>query len=419
MKFLMIGSATVCGGAEAYTLAIATAAAQAGWDTHVAFPQTEGTASLQQALAAGEVAYHRLDIAELERRGIQAMGDTWVRFQRTHALLRALKPDIVLISLPWADHCLGSLLACGKLRIPTAAMFHLIPPELIPLSRSRLRAYTWMRSRQQQWLTNSQANCDLLANLFQMPASDVRYIYNGIPLPIVDDALNDSATQAALRQTVRQELGLPASSTLLLTVSRLVPQKGYTDLLKSIPALLKEYPDLRFVWAGDGEQRQELHDRLQEAEIAANVLMLGHRSDLPRLLQAADLFVFPTRFEGHPFALLEAMAYGLPIVTSNASSIPEVMEHQVHGLLYPAGDSTELLHSLRWALQHPTQVQRMGRQAQQRVKLFTQTAMVGQTLNLLQALSLTTPKGADYETGSKAVTEPLKNEGSSVISTES
>ena len=405
MKFLMIGSATVCGGAEAYALAIATAAAQAGWETHAAFPQTEGNHSLRQALAAGQVAYHRLDIAELERQGLQAIGDTWVRFQRTHALLRTLKPDVVLINLPWADHCLGSLLACGQLQIPTAAVFHLIPPELIPLSRSRLRAYTWVRTRQQQWLTNSQSSCNLLANLFQMPASDLRYIYNGIPLPAVDESLDASTTRAALRQTVRQELGIPASSTLLLTASRLVPQKGYTDLIKSIPALLEEYPDLRFVWAGDGKQRQELHDRLQESKIAANVLMLGHRADLPRLLQAADLFVFPTRFEGHPFALLEAMAYGLPIVTSNASSIPEVMEHQVHGLLYRAGDRKELLQSIRWALQHPDQMQQMGQQAQQQVQRFTQTVMIEQTLNLLQKLPLTRPK----ETFTKHDREPSLN----------
>jgi glycosyltransferase involved in cell wall biosynthesis len=398
MRLLIIGSATVCGGAEAYALAIATAAAQAGWETHAAFPQAEDNDALRQALAAGKVAYHRLDIAELERRGIQAVGDIWVRFQRTRALLQAVKPDVVLVNLPWADHCLGSLLACGQRQIPTAVMFHLIPPELIPLSRSRLRAYTWVRSRRQQWLTNSKSNCNLLAALFQMPASDLRYIYNGIPLPTP----GDPAARMALRQAVRQALGIPANSTLLLTASRLAPQKGYNDLIDAIPTLLEEYPDIRFVWAGEGDQRQELHDRLQEAEIADQVLMLGHRSDLPRLLQAADLFVFPTRFEGHPFALLEAMAYGLPIVTSNASSIPEVMEHQVHGLLYRAGDSDELQHSIRWALQHSEQMQHMAQKAQQKVQAFTQTTMLEQTLSLLQKLPFTAPKSTPYETIFKA-----------------
>ncbi|PSB24809.1 glycosyltransferase family 4 protein [Stenomitos frigidus] len=401
MRCLIIASATVCGGAEAYALAIATAAAQAGWETHAAFPQTEENTSLRQALATSQVFYHPLDIAETLSRGIQAMSDAFLRFTRTRALLLALQPDVVLINLPWADHCLGSLLACGRLQMPTVVMFHLIPPELIPLSRSRLRAYAWMRTRQQQWLTNSKANCNLLAALFQMPTSDIRYIYNGIKLPSTLDC-NPSA-QATLRQAVRQELGIPANSKVLLTASRLVPQKGYTDLIDAIPTLLEEYPDLRFVWAGEGEQRQELYDRLQKAAIADKVLLLGHRSDLPRLLLAADLFVFPTRFEGHPFALLEAMAYGVPIVTTNASSIPEVMEHQVHGLLCRAGESDELHHSIRWALQHPEQMQRMAQQAKKQVQIFTQTAMIEQTLSLLQKLPSTSQARNHYTAVSESI----------------
>ncbi|HEY9895939.1 MAG TPA: glycosyltransferase family 4 protein [Candidatus Sericytochromatia bacterium] len=388
MKLLIITSATVRGGAEEYVLTIATAAVQAGWHTHVALPQADSNASLRQALAAHHVSCHSLAIAEPNSRGIQAMVEALQRSIRTRALLLAVKPDVVLINLPWADHCLGSIVACGWLQIPTAVMFHLIPPEGIPLSRSRRYAYTWARTRQQQWLTNAQANRPLLANLFQMPSSDLHCIYNGIKLPTLLD--RGSETIAALRQQVRQELGIPATSRLLLTVGRLTPQKGYEDLLEVVPALLKSDPDVRFVWAGDGEQRQDLCDRLHGTGIADKVLLLGHRSDLPRLLQTADLFIFPTRFEGHPFALLEAMAYGLPIVTTNASSIPEVMAHQVHGLLCPTGDREALLHSIEWALRHPDEMQTMAQQAQQQAQHFSQASMIEKTFSVLQTLSRST-----------------------------
>jgi glycosyltransferase involved in cell wall biosynthesis len=386
MKLLIITSATVRGGAEEYVLTIATAAAQAGWHTHVALPQADSNASLRQALAAHHVSCHPLAIAEPSSRGIQAMVEALQRSIRTRALLLAVKPDVVLINLPWADHCLGSIVACGWLQIPTAVMFHLIPPEGIPLSRSRRHVYTWARTRHQQWLTNAKANRALLADLFQMPASDLLCIYNGIKLPTLLD--RDSEAIAALRQQVRQELGIPATSKLLLTVGRLTPQKGYEDLLTVIPALLEADPDVRFVWTGDGEQRQDLCDRLHSAGIADKVLLLGHRSDLPRFLQAADLFVFPTRFEGHPFALLEAMAYGLPIITTNASSIPEVMVHQVHGLLCPVGDQEALLHSLEWALGNPDKMQAMAENAQQQAQHFSQTSMIEKTFSVLQTLSL-------------------------------
>ncbi|MBW4691938.1 MAG: glycosyltransferase family 4 protein [Lyngbya sp. HA4199-MV5] len=387
MKLLIITSATVCGGAEAYALTIAQAAVQAGWETHAAFPLAEATASLRQALTAHQVTYHPLAIAEPLSRGIRAMGDAFVRWWRTRSLLLTLKPDVVLINLPWADHCLGCILACGQLRLSAAVMFHLIPPEKIPLSRSRFYLYTWARQRGQQWLTNSAVNCRLLSELFEMPADDVQFIYNGIQLPALEGT---PETRSALRQVVRQELGIPSHNRLLLTVGRLTPQKGYTDLLAIVPRLLAAHPDIRFVWAGAGEQQQELHDRLHEMAIDHAVSMLGHRSDLPRLLQAADLFVFPTRFEGHPFALLEAMAYGLPIVTTNASSIPEIMQHQVHGLLCPANDSDALFQTIGWALQHPHKMQCMAAKAQHQVKHFSQEQMLEQTLNMLQTLVFST-----------------------------
>ncbi|MBD2036624.1 glycosyltransferase family 4 protein [Leptolyngbya sp. FACHB-321] len=396
MKLLIITSATVRGGAEEYVLTIAAAAIEAGWHTHVALPYADSNASLRQALEANHASCHPLAIAEPSSRGVQAMASAFLRSVRTRALLLAIKPDVVLINLPWADHCLGSIVACGWLQIPTAVMFHLIPPEGIPLSRSRRHAYTWARARRQQWLTNAQANRPLLANLFQMPTSDLLCIYNGIQLPTLLD--RNSEAIAALRQQVRQELGIPATSKLLLTVGRLTPQKGYEDLLEVIPALLESDPDLRFVWAGDGEQRQGLCDRLYRAGIADKVLLIGHRSDLPRLLQSADLFVFPTRFEGHPFALLEAMAYGLPIVTTNVSSIPEVMTHQVHGLLCPSGDREALLHSIEWALQHPNEMQAMAQQAQQQAQHFSQASMIEKTFSVLQTLSLPTQSSSHSST---------------------
>ena len=248
MRLLIITSATVCGGAEAYALTIAKGAAQARWETHAAFPLAEATAFLRQEFWTHQVFYHPLDISEPNSRGVQAMGDALVRFQRTRSLLVALQPDVVLINLPWADHCLGSILACGQLRLPTAVMFHLLPPEKIPLSRSRRQLYTWARGREQQWLTNSEGNGRLLSELFEMPIHDVQVIYNGIQLPSPRDCTPEK--RAMLSQAVRQELGLPGNTRLLLTVGRLAPQKGYTDLLHDRPQTSGQAPrhPLRVGW---------------------------------------------------------------------------------------------------------------------------------------------------------------------------
>ena len=82
------------------------------------------------------------------------------------------------------------------------------------------------------------------------------------------------------------------------------------------------------------------------------------------------------------------MAYGLPIVTTNASSIPEMMEHQIHGLLYRTGDSDALFHAVQWALHHPAQMQAMATRSQQQAQTFSQDSMIEKTVSVLQRLAL-------------------------------
>ncbi|WP_244329404.1 glycosyltransferase family 4 protein [Tolypothrix sp. PCC 7910] len=103
--------------------------------------------------------------------------------------------------------------------------------------------------------------------------------------------------------------------------------------------MVEEFADVKFIWIGEGEQHKYLFKKLKECGLEDNVLFLGYRSDISRLLKAADIFVFPTHFEGLPFAPIEAMAHDPPIVASDASSIPELIEDKVHGLLFSVGNS--------------------------------------------------------------------------------
>jgi glycosyltransferase involved in cell wall biosynthesis len=214
-------------------------------------------------------------------------------------------------------------------------------------------------------------------------------IYNGINL--TSNSQNNQANSQALRDQIYQKLSVSQTSRLLLTVGRLAPQKGYLDLIPVIPHIVREFPDVRFVWAGEGQQRQELVSKLREYDIEDKVLLLGYRSDVPSLLKASNLFVFPTHYEGgQSWAIAEAMAYGLPIVCSNASGIPEVIENHVHGLLFKKEDSCDLLETLRWALRHPDQMQEMAENAKLRIKDFSEDKMVKETLEILQKLAKTT-----------------------------
>jgi glycosyltransferase involved in cell wall biosynthesis len=91
--------------------------------------------------------------------------------------------------------------------------------------------------------------------------------------------------------------------------------------------------------------------------------------------------------EGHPNALLEAMAYGLKIISSDASSIPETIKHKVHGLLFRKGDSCDLLENIKWALRHPEDMQKMSYNAKLHLANdFSEEKMMKETFGILENL---------------------------------
>jgi glycosyltransferase involved in cell wall biosynthesis len=400
MKFLMILPSTLRGGVEEYALKVTSAAVRAGWEVHVGFPNTPDTASLIREFTANGVHYHRLEIGECDRNKLEKALNHGVRLGRTLALLLKIKPTVVQMVLPWFDACLGSILACGLLQVPTVVRFGLVT-EAIALSRWRIRLYAWARARNQQWLAISDNNRQLIGDAFEIPYGEVCRIYNGV-------TINASSTNknhpeySQFKQNIHRNLGIPDDAQLALTVGRLDQQKGYSDLIPTIPHLMQEFPRLKFVWVGEGNQRQQLQQQLYDYGVTDSVLMTGYRSDVPQLLQAADLFVFPTHYEGgQSFALAEAMAYGVPIVTSNASGIPEVIQHGVHGLLFRAKDSCALLEALRWALRRPEQMQAMAQQAQRHAQDFSEEKMLRETLDLLQSVG--------YQTQAQPRVKPLNS----------
>lgn len=381
MRLLIMSSSTERGGAEEYVLTIATGAIARDWDVHVGLPKAEGTASFVTDLTNRGSYYHQLNIAEGKVYPFRWL-DYLVNFIRSIVLLLKVRPNLVEINLPAYGHCFCSLMACALLNIPTVAVFHLFP-DRAKLHPIKLKLYHWARSRNQHWIGVSEHNCKIIRDSFETDPSEVRCIYNGAKV-----TAKVGATQIeAARQSVRAELGLAADSQIALTVGRLADQKGYVDLIPTIPHLIQEFPKLKFVWVGDGDQQEELINLLETYQVRDRVLFLGYRTDVIRLLQSADLFVFPSRHEGQPFALLEAMAQGLAIVASDTCGIPEVLTSHVQGILFRTQDSCDLLEALRWALRHPDQMAEMAKQAEVRVQSFTEERMVNETLSLFTEIA--------------------------------
>jgi glycosyltransferase involved in cell wall biosynthesis len=167
-------------------------------------------------------------------------------------------------------------------------------------------------------------------------------------------------------------------------VGRLNRQKGHDLIVRSIPAVAREHPDAFWIWAGDGPERESLTRALELNEAQDLVRLLGVRDDVARLLEAADLFVFPSRYEGFPFALLEALVRGLPVLVSDAGPLPEIVRDGIDGRVVPAENAAALAVTTSWALEHDAEMRRMASTGRNRVLTeFSRERMCEETLALL------------------------------------
>jgi len=151
----------------------------------------------------------------------------------------------------------------------------------------------------------------------------------------------------------------------VLYLSNLVRGKGYLDLLEAVAILAPDLPELEVVLAGDWyDGRDEAERRLASAELTRSVRLAGVVTGTAKadLLTSADVFVFPpSQPEGQPLVLLEAMAAGLPVVTTNSGLIAETVVEGRNALLVPKGDPAAIAGALRVLRSDPRRREQMGR----------------------------------------------------------
>ena len=149
---------------------------------------------------------------------------------------------------------------------------------------------------------------------------------------------------------------------VILYIGRLVPEKGQTVLLEAVARLTERGIDVELQLAGEGALRPELERSATRLDIADRVTFLGAvgQEELRELYEAASIFCLPSFAEGVPVVLMEAMAMGLPVVTTRIAGIPELVEHERSGILVAPGRADELTDSLAGLLEEPGLRENLG-----------------------------------------------------------
>jgi glycosyltransferase involved in cell wall biosynthesis len=183
------------------------------------------------------------------------------------------------------------------------------------------------------------------------------------------------------RTRLRQELGLPADAPLVGSVCRLIEQKGLDNALDGFAQVAAEFPAAHYAIAGDGPLRGALEAQAARLGVADRVHFLGWRADAPAIFAALDVLLAPSRWEGFGLVFLEAMALGVPVISTRVSAIPEVIADGETGWLVPPDDPAAIAGALRAALADPDERCRRGEAGRARLESqFTVDAMVERTL---------------------------------------
>lgn len=168
------------------------------------------------------------------------------------------------------------------------------------------------------------------------------------------------------RGAILHDLGLPADALVMLNVARLSPQKGLGHAIDALPRILEPHPNAHLLSVGaldDGAWLDAVKRRSRERGVEGHVHFLGPRRDIPDLLRACDVFVFPSLFEGLGLALIEAMAAGCACVASAVGPVAEIVRDGVDGLLVPAGDDAALARAVLQVIDDAPRRALLGRAA--------------------------------------------------------
>jgi glycosyltransferase involved in cell wall biosynthesis len=268
--------------------------------------------------------------------------------------------------------------------IPAARLFG--GPIVVASIRDRGDILTPAQRRIQKWmcrfadcvLVNAEAIRDTLIEQGYRP-DNIVVIRNGIML----SRFGKKEKGAALRR----ELGLPLSAPLVMVFSRLNRMKGVEYFLDAAALLAPQFPEVRFLIVGDGAGRKELEDRAGALGLAERVTFTGFRSDVPDLIPEAAVSVLPSLSEGLSNSLLESLASGVAVVAARVGGNPEIVEHEVSGLLVPVRDSAALAEAVGSLLQDPPLAARMGEAGRRRVAdLFSMERSLGEVERFYERL---------------------------------
>lgn len=335
LRVLQIIDSLAPSGAERSLAAMAPHLADQGIDVHVAYLIERG--GMRDVIESAGLPVHSLAEGGHGRR-------LWL--SRTVELIRELEPAVVHSTLFEADlagrraaaRCgvasVSSLVNTSYGKVETGGGVNAVKV------RAAQAADALTARRVARFHAVTQHVATVMGRRLLVPSGRIEVIHRGRDPEVLGRRSNER------RREVRRRLGVDEHVPVVLAIGRQEPQKGFDVLLEAIPKLRARFPEVRLLVAGrDGRASESLRELVQKYSLDGAVSFLGRRDDVADLLAAADVFAFPSLWEGAAGTVLEAMALECPIVASRLPTLAETVDETTAELVSPR-DSQQLSDAL-------------------------------------------------------------------------
>lgn len=261
-------------------------------------------------------------------------------FRRIFSLrktLKLLKPDVVVSFVDVMN--LTTLMAAWGLELPVVVSERTHPAYYkLPILYQKLRYWLYPK-----------ASCVVMQT-----ESAAAYFKDFFNLKVIPNVVSyPSKTKVWSGENVRH----------IVSIGRLCPYKGFETLFYAFSILVKQYKNLHLTIYGEGLERLKLEHLARSLDLCDKISLPGLTKNVQEVLLEADLFVFPSHYEGFSNALCEAMAIGLPVIASNCSGNVDIIRDQIDGRLFPVGDVEKLAALMKELIRDQEQRKRLSEQA--------------------------------------------------------
>jgi glycosyltransferase involved in cell wall biosynthesis len=328
------------------------------------------------------VRVHRLDLRKL--------GDVW----RLWRIVRGASLIYLNLAVPY-----------GKYQVMSAVFGRIGAKRMVAVHQlfidAREAGYDGFGERVWSWIFKRYANlCDrhIVVSTYDrrrlaalgLRAERLTVIANGANLEVFRPLTR--ATRSKVREALVRELtsqGWIAGTQIISSVGRLVPQKGFDQLVIAAKEVVVAHPLVRFIVIGEGPERPMLERLISQHRLSENFFLMGERApfEISACVGASEVFVLASTHEGLPFAVVEAMACARPVVANAVGGVPELITNGETGYLVPALDTTALAAAIARLLDDPGHAEAMGQRGRKKAgQAFNQGDSMRRTARLIRSV---------------------------------